>query len=130
MGVKAKDLMIGDWIFAYGHPRQVEIIYNECIQANCIELSKGDFEPISLTAEILEKNGFKVPGYLVWNLEFGAEVQLVPETHDLQNPFMGYRLVVEQKVFGIKDTVICHLKYVHQLQHALKICGIKKEIII
>lgn len=130
MGVKAKDLMIGDWVFAYGQPRQIEIIYDERIQADCIELSESDFEPIVLTAKILEKNGFKVPGYLVWDLECDAEVQLVPETHDLRNPHMGYRLVVKQKVFGIKDTVICHLKYVHQLQNALKLCEIEKEIII
>lgn len=145
--MKAKGLMVGDLIktknnFSVDNELnnkycKVQLLGDKYIAAVLIDEPEkrpyGDevsFEEIPLTAKILEKNGFKVPGHLVWNLGCGAEVQLVPETHDLQNPYLGYRLVVKQKVFGINDTVICHLKYVHQLQNALKLCEIEKEIII
>lgn len=142
--MKANELMLGDWVYGlypdgsrYKPPFRISAVDTYPSNKNPRIVTEGGYgfqeehlAPIPITGEILEKNGFKVPGYLVWDLECDAEVQLVPETHDLRNPHMGYRLVVGQKVFGIKDTVICHLKYVHQLQHALKLCGINKEIII
>lgn len=101
--MKVNELMIGDLVKYDKDYYQVLAIFTDPDEVYVrgtkfsIRLAIKDIEPILLTAEILEKNGHHIPGYLVWNLEYGAEVQLVPETHSLQNPRMGYRLVIEQK---------------------------------
>ena len=144
--MNATDLMLGDYIQVeddngtlftdyicdIGYvPKWNELGVRTC---KCGEewLRESEIMPILLTAEILGKIATKTPGYLVWVLEGcnGAEVQYVPSTLDKINPTMEYRLAPRQRCFGVQDTLICHLKYVHELQHALKLCGINKEIIV
>ena len=89
------------------------------------------FEPIPLTPEILEKNGFEIidnmypfptfrcddrENYLCITIGF-------PEGNKTRRkyPFI--------EIYG-KDIYVDYLiiNFVHQLQHALKLCGIEKEI--
>lgn len=116
--MKANELMIGDWVFAYGHPRQVEIVYNERIQANCIELSEDNFEPIPLTAEILEKNGWR--SRMNGSGEFYLKKPLI-DAAIVTKTIMGF-----QMNHGPFSGLSIH--YVHELQNALRLCGIEKEI--
>ena len=37
---------------------------------------------------------------------------------------------VPSSVGGVNDIHLCSVKYVHEMQHALRLCGIEKEIII
>ena len=68
----------------------------------------GLMEPIPITPEILEKNGFyEHDGYYTsefFNLH-----------HRINN------------TYAIGDTMM-RVTYVHELQHALRLCGIKKDI--
>ena len=58
--MKAEELMIGDWVMLYGRPRKVGIIYDhERVEVDCTEEDCSEIEPIPLTPEILEKNGFR-----------------------------------------------------------------------
>ena len=132
--MKATELMIGDWLqhasgkyfqvtridmwgdgsvhFACGHPHLWE--YN------------NKFSPIPLTEEILEKNGFvykeeeetcATEAFHHWWLE-GSAFAL--------NDDSWWRSIKDGNLhvkFGIFP-----LKYVHQLQHALRLCGIDKTI--
>ena len=72
------------------------------------------FEPIPLTREILVKNGFDF------------ERHAFPE-----DEHFALEIYIDD---GVRWTVNCYeydillLEYVHQLQHALKLCGIEKEI--
>ena len=131
--MKTNELMLSDWVFAYGHPRQVEIIYGERIQADCIELSEGEFEPIPLTPEILEKNGFKIyeqdfTSNIVY--EFGSlDYMEFEEFHKYFD--IGSKITYEH--FGREITYIhplMRIYFVHELQHALRLCEINKEIIL
>lgn len=119
--------MIGDWVFAYGRPRQVEIIYDERIQADCIELSEDEFEPIRLTPEILEKNGFEVRGkrkyFLVPN-DPSLAIKREPIIGANGNSFLIGHFWERNKNFRW----FVETDYVHDLQHALRLCGIDKEI--
>ena len=63
--LKSTDLMVGDWVMnANGKPMQVKSIvfgHFACAEnggANCWEYN-NNFEPIQITPEILEKNGFE-----------------------------------------------------------------------
>lgn len=65
-------------------------------------------KPISLTAEILEKNFPTIEDGVTWN-----------ETAD--SDLFNIRVEYDKYVEGI-------FKYIHELQHALRLCGINKEI--
>jgi len=71
-------------------------------------------EPIPLTPDILEKNGF-----------------VVESRHCLGNP-LQYCVLVDGLWIDItgENYFEGKLEYAHQLQHALRLCGIEKEIIL
>lgn len=134
--MKANELMLGDWV--QGHlqntPSKVVGIPNEYRLAVItpggayMELSIDDFLPIPLTPEILKKNGFdflysSVPGGTPQEQRMrkvdtykwqGIAVNYYHETNDFQ--MVNFR--------GVR------FDYVHQLQHALRLCGIEKEIVL
>lgn len=78
-------------------------------------------EPIPLTPEILEKNGFRKNGeYNEWNIGEWNERPFIGISLDRQSmrvKHLGSDIFVENKVV-----------YVHQLQHALRLAGVGKEI--
>ena len=111
--MKASELMFGDWVNLskgnWSENRQVGLVDIEMI-AESVYLA----EPIPLTPEILEKNGFvynAIPFIDGWE-QFGLT---------LYRGGNGYRINC-----GINVSLI--IDYVHQLQHALRLCGIDKEI--
>lgn len=140
--LSSKDLMIGDWLKHYnGTPMQVTKITTEhfaCSEnrgANCWEYN-NKFEPIPLTPEILEKNGFtlenkvKHPARYIYNISYSNSVIVDFDCYNNGRGAMkcilaGVGLVSNSfiRIYG-KDI------YVHQLQRALKACEISKEIVV
>lgn len=139
--MKATDLMIGDWVnlnfdvdYKTGKsiyaPVQITGINKDgTIDVNCT-FDKSEsmqdgwdlklIEPIPLTREILEKNGFeKSQGekftWFICNVA-AFDIRIVSEKNNL------YDIKIAEYPRPIK--------YVHELQHALKLCGIEKEIIL
>lgn len=124
--------MIGDWCFIKNYPIKA---LPQKVQSEHFVRSLIEFEPIPLTAEILEQNGFeelmnegescasrfgrtpKPTG--VWQYGFGQfdSVSYVPERNFLRIKFM------EGSTADIDD-----IKYVHELQHALRLFKVNKEI--
>jgi len=102
-------------------------------------------EPIPLTAEILEKNGFiKDSGedervcvryHLVVPTGFERKSFTI-QVNLYKEPICGVSTLVKcwggvpPHNGGINDIHLCSANYVHQLQHALRLCGIEKEIIV
>ena len=76
--------------------------------------------PIPLTPEILEKNGFKEYDGL-YRLDI-AEGVFVNADFKSKEPFVSIHNTC------YRATPIC--RYLHQLQHALRLCGINREIIL
>ena len=74
-------------------------------------------DPIPLTPEILEKNGWKHDFDEVYVWKDGAAHYI---SIDLDGKTRIY--VANLYIFGMA------LGYVHELQHALRLCGIEKEI--
>lgn len=73
-------------------------------------------EPISITPEILEKNGWELrPTGYVFHIDGGKSYD-----NTLWYIFNDNTFVVENAEFSIK--------YIHELQHALRLCGINKTI--
>ena len=132
-----KSLMIGDWVKiktygvsdkyerteAYIYVKVAEIgsglitvEYNNDIKEPYRICENTEIEPIPLTPEILEKNGF---------------------TKELDDDSIHcrYTLIADGIRFSLKYALSVFqwlgpldFKYVHELQHALRFCGIKKDI--
>ena len=120
--MEAEDLMIGDWVYnhRYWECPIVEIHKNSAIviarHYGEEEFLLSELRPIPLTTEILEKNGF------VYDSEDKLFEDIYPRISML---YAQYRLVENG---GINYGEMSEIKYVHQLQHALRLCGIDKEI--
>ncbi|MBR1525185.1 MAG: hypothetical protein IJ640_00800 [Prevotella sp.] len=83
-----------------------------------------DKQPIPLTPEILEKNGFKTRiSYIKdkWNNEY----TLMQDEDKIIYWEKGYVYLEEGET---ADVYLFSCQFVHELQHALKLCGIEKEI--
>lgn len=121
--MKAEELMIGDYIMfnkniyiieEISKKGWVHLIHNDGSECR-VELSSDyildGITPIPLTAEILEKNGFNET---FWGGEW-------------TNNKVDFILIEHNDGFRVTNTNIV-LSGVHQLQHALRLCGIEKEI--
>ena len=98
-------------------------------------------EPIPLTQEILEKNGFieqivhkDEPTRWVWEYEGKRGGALVGITF-YKRPVESVRCLTKIETESSKDRGIncvhsCDIDYVHQLQNTLRLCRIEKEIVL
>lgn len=119
--LKLNDVMCGDWIDVRNNanPNTPHI---EKITPSHL-LRDAHWYGIELTPEILEKNGFKR------DMFYGEwEYDLDPF------PFSVVQRKNNSWYLGREEIGIAHnreiigISYVHELQHALKLCGIDKEI--
>ena len=127
--LKISDLSVGDWVRHdfYEVDMRVVTIYGDNKRV-IAESSSGygvtchldHFTPIPITEEILEKNGWgmRPPGHSTCECN-GTYVGIVNTTRDY-----GVSVIDDD---GIRMGVD-YLLYVHQLQHALRLAGVDKEI--
>lgn len=132
--MKVTDLMIGDWLHAKGFEVNTRVIGIESNAAWLDDKSvwcrrfEEEIDPIPLTAEILEKNGFKVVnrvGRVEYTMEDYFHVIEIYEYND-----MTYWMHSESKEFNLPTARVININYVHELQHALRMCGVEKEIVL
>lgn len=100
-----------------------------CENGGCIHMS--NVEPIPLTPEILEKNGFEKWGNHSWYNEILRQIYVrivyLPEKdRDLHSSIWHFDFPCV--VSAIANGVSFRCDYIHELQHVLKLCCIKKEI--
>ena len=120
-----KEIRIGDYVNYRGQIIKVTSLYDKggsnevgWSDKESVWVNADNVEPIPLTPEILEKNGF-------------SKSRLMGE----QRHFTYY-LAPSVSLLAIYDAdfSLCigdcarYIKYVHELQHALRLCGIDKEI--
>lgn len=122
--MEAIDLMIGDWVMADGVPAQILSLGSEgaTITGGFDKACHYDnMQSIPLTPKILEKNGF-----VYADLPF-------------EDFYEGYGLQIHGGNYADGHSnwyIICginvdmNVTYVHELQHALKLCKIDKKVIL
>lgn len=120
--MEANELMIGDWVRMH-YPFDMDIdMRPERINV----LAKGvdiDCEPIPLTTEIFEKNGFigKEEGHYYSYHRYGRLGNEIFNVH-YQNHWIACSTPDNRDEFALFGMII--LRYVHELQHALRLCGL------
>ena len=136
--MKANELMIGDWVYNKHHGKNIKLTsydffthtHNEFGEQELAPFAKPtigrDLEPIPLTKKILEKNGFENIGDDIYQLEEKPcwfWVDFFRHTYGCEYDTSTYEYEDDEhrlKLYGIPS--------VHELQHALRLCGIEKEI--
>lgn len=127
MKITERDLMVGDWVHNEV-PCYVTAIYPngtmDC-QGDGWAISTDRVDPIPITSEVLEKNGWS---YNNEDAKYAAGTW-VGNGLMLQENGVGYRIVVVSD-YDDEDTNDTQfvITYIHQLQHALRLAGIDKEI--
>lgn len=141
--MKIEELSIGDWVVAklpkwdYDSPEETEpmrireinnkdlklahvsLAFNEWPDAPTAAVPIEALRPIPLTPEILEKNGETSKDYPAWLIAGRAVVE--------KEPTGEYSVHIYDAAID-KVLVTARAQHVHQLQHALRLAGIDKEI--
>lgn len=133
MSMNVNELMIGDWVSVAGTEMKVACIGTDRIG---FEDSKGEIffhdadnvKAIELYTLLLEGNGFvfvenETPA---WELEFKSYYGV----KNVEIDYSGHG----SKLFAYdedkSESIELSIRYVHQLQHAIRLLGIDKEIIL
>ena len=127
--MEIEDLMIGDWVIHPYYKRPAKIVYfnGSRVRIEYEEVDSKSLRPIPLTPEILEKNGFSLkPDGWLWCKEKGIE--------DQNYIFIQFRKgceevrLVELNFVNNVQSKFERRRYVHELQHAMRMCNINKTI--
>lgn len=134
--------MIGDWVRNdLRETQQVVELREEGVMLYYNDIYPYDaIRPISLTPEMLEKNGFHetesnryfpTPRWVF--MQDGSRDGVIIEITFYQKPVNGVNVLTKIHTQSSKDGGVnrlhsCDIEYVHELQHALRFCGITKKI--
>lgn len=123
--------MIGDWVLHFGEVARIVGIridnYNNSpyfktnLHDTWYESGVDGIEPIPITPEILEKNGFRYSDLPFENFYEGYGLQI--HGGNYADGHSNWYIIC-----GIN--VAMNVTYVHKLQHTLKSCEIDKEIVL
>lgn len=122
--MKSEELMIGDWVNTNQIVNPIKKVTASMINYTDDEIAR--FEPIPLTAEILEDNEFELQEQdftdKLYRLKYGL-LYLEPYS-------TGYSVgcsITNYDHFNIHTRMLssfCKVYYVHELQHVLRLCGL------
>lgn len=127
--LKISDLSVGDWIEIdhedYGwQPAQINVCGDLGIGAYFKDIDPEEeydctlsqARPIPITPEILEANGFEEDCGVWYNSDLLMEFEQYKDGWD--------------RTVNCGEYSVYFIKYVHQLQHALRLAGVEKEIVM
>lgn len=122
--MKPEELQIYDWVLINNAPHKVKQITRKKVGYHRIPYNLDyvrliDIEPIPITAEILEKNGFTVH-------TFPLDTICTYECD--KNRIMWSGSMIDVRQWDSCKAYQGSAKYIHELQQALRLCEIDKRI--
>ena len=128
--MRAKDLMMGDYISIKpsGMPIKIAAVHHKKVayHATINKLTwirESLLEPIPLTPKVLEKNGFETQPNIGYIIDDWDGTQIIYDSWNYNLRIIkNYKVCLDIEIF---DNIA-----VHELQHALRLCGIEKEIVL
>lgn len=147
--LKFSDLSVGDWVRYDDRICQIAEIYHLTYNIGSKKMTSfprvtlyyeddmptyqesvilNDIHPIPITSEMLEKNGWSNDGmYAFLRIDEHIHLEYYYHEHRLRKYYCGVdEWQNHAKVNDITFAVHCYS--VHQLQHALRLAGVDKEI--
>ncbi len=134
--LKISDLSVGDWVECEGkiyqltsisNDGEVELEFDDEYNYRCRGAGIEDIKPIPITAEILEKNG-------LYRHEYDADnpKRIVLSNHHIMartyDDAEWWRVLIYDEEIPSKELFNGIVYSVRQLQHALRLAGVGKEI--
>lgn len=143
--MKAEDLMVGDWVtFNDCEPNEIVPIKIAALGTSelyahidndevCDVIGYHELTGIPLTPEILKKNGFEKLDFSHYHIK--DRTLVLDADGKWEGPLSWHWVVTEMGTNHkgqpiVLDYYVTTINYVHELQHALRLCGIDKEIIL
>ncbi len=136
-----EELMIGDYIkHGFGGigkvtelSKGIVTVYDKGLddgEGNCeVNFAENEIQPIPLTPEILEKNGF-IKASMVSDTPPYDKDEEGNMHFSLNEKFWGWWQPNNTFLIPANGLGWLEFKYAHELQHALRLCNIDKEIIL
>ncbi len=129
--MRIEELSIGDWVMYRNREWQVCSLYQFTgevgLWRNDSQICENvaDFTPVPLTPEILEKNGFDKFSECGWR-------NLVIKCFCFRYGTKYWDIQINGKNRAYRPTRIRieNILHTHQLQHALRLAGVGKEIVV
>lgn len=131
--MKTSELQLGDWVSCLGDPVRVtavRTVYDD--RTNPIGImsplkieyffKEENVKPVPLTTDILINNGFTQD-------TIGSGLILHIDNSENLYVLVNYRYNGECRNVEISNNmynISCPIKYVHELQHALRLCGLSE----
>lgn len=136
--MKANELMIGDWV-RFEHSDLCHKVYG--VQGKSAKVDKqywykaDKLHPVPLTAEILINNGFEHNETTYWGERYSLVYQRngvnYNEIFELVPSYGELHEELDYMWFPASSAIPALLiKNVHELQHAMRLCGIEKEVVL
>lgn len=131
--MKATELMIGDWVNSDFGIFKIKEIFDDAVRD-----SRGnDYEfdciyPVTLTGDILKSNGFEL-------VEIGDNGPSTPKVNInryekwecktmFQTFYLSYDRHAKKYSLNAFGNHVSNIMYLHELQHAMRVCGVEKEV--
>ena len=131
--LKISDLSVGDWVQdKEGTPAKILGIeqwsgdYYLNVEVNGADVGNVIAEgalPIPITPEILEKNGSKKTEFVK---DSGYEFYQSDDFYASRVEGSKWWTIIVRN--ECREVVNCYVQHIHQLQHALRLAGVEKEI--
>lgn len=126
--MKITNLSVGDWVLFAGFPRRVGIVCSTFVYPHrpvldIVSFAIKDISPIPITPEILEKNGFVKRDTYIWN-----NPKMRCTAYLFGRKYWDVRVTYRARDYRPTRITIDNILYVHELQHALRLAGVEKEI--
>lgn len=130
--MKPTDLMIGDWVWNTHNqkPEKIMEIHETGVMLDYNDIYGYDeIEPIRLTKEILAQNKFEArgDGCFTHTYSYGWFVQTVRCYVKVKNCLL---YIDYGDIRDFRQGVKLEIEHIHELQHALRMCKIDKEIVL
>jgi hypothetical protein len=125
--LKISDLSIGDWVMVDGEDWKVSAISSDsvglCVDNDYAVAEINECDGILITPEILEKNGFVKRDTYIWNNQ-----KMRCTAYRFGHKYWDIRVTYRARDYRPTRINIENVVYVHELQHAIRLAGIEKEI--
>lgn len=130
--MKITDLMIGDWVKPSCWNERVILVGEGRVTVNSDSYTENEIKPIPLTKEILNQNFdfHTIPSDGIHSKdEFWLLVEKPKRVWLHQYATSVFVQIDTKDEYGCECRLLqIKVLHVHELQHALRLCGIEKEI--
>ena len=135
--MKATELMIGDWVGRVFDDKRIEYRQVDWIRTGEIGMryqkvwAIGCIEPIPLTPEILEKNGFvQEDDAYMDDIAYKCFCEILTGHYSANDIIVSYdgskEFTITNDLGYPCDEITLYRPKVHELQHALRLCGLNE----